>query len=334
MRVGNVIVLAILDESRVMSSARTYLDFERPIAALDSKIADLLARPEGAEESEINVLREKSAKDLKALYKSIGPWQKTQVARHAQRPHFLDYINGLVSNYTALAGDRKFGDDDALLGGLGKIRGRSVMVMGHEKGTDTQTRLKHNFGMAQPEGYRKAVRLMQMAERFDIPVVSFVDTAGAFPGRGAEERGQAEAIARSIDVGLGLKVPFISVITGEGGSGGAVAIATADSVMMLEHSIYSVISPEGCASILWRDAAKAEDAAKAMKITAQDLKKLGVIDKIITEPVGGAHRAPDVTVKSVGAAIVKEIDLHAKKDAAALIKQRREKFLNIGRSLL
>jgi len=188
-------------------------------------------------------------------------------------------VSGLISHYTPLAGDRKFGDDHALLGGLGKIRGRSVMVMGHEKGTDTETRLKHNFGMAQPEGYRKAVRLMQMAERFNIPVLSFVDTAGAFPGRGAEERGQAEAIARSIDVGLGLKVPFISVITGEGGSGGAVAIATADTVMMLEHSIYSVISPEGCASILWRDAAKAEDAAKAMKITAQDLKKLGVIDK-------------------------------------------------------
>ena len=317
-----------------MTTARTYLDFERPIAALDNKIEEMLARPEGADAGEVAALREKSDEELKSLYNSIGPWQKTQVARHAQRPHFLDYVSGLVSNYTPLAGDRKFGDDHALLGGLGKIRGRSVMVMGHEKGTDTQTRLKHNFGMAQPEGYRKAVRLMEMAERFDIPVVTFVDTAGAFPGRGAEERGQAEAIARSIDVGLGLKVPFISVITGEGGSGGAVAIATADTVMMLEHSIYSVISPEGCASILWRDAAKAEDAAKAMKITAQDLKKLGVIDKIISEPVGGAHRAPEVAVKTVGAAIVKEIDLHAKKDAATLIKGRREKFLNIGRSLL
>jgi len=273
-------------------------------------LEELLSKPEGAPDSEIQALREKSEAQLKTLYKSLGPWQKTKVARHAQRPHFGDFISGLVSNYTALAGDRKFGDDHALLGGLG------------------------NFGMAQPEGYRKAVRLMQMAERFNIPVVSFVDTAGAFPGRGAEERGQAEAIARSIDVGLGLKVPFISVITGEGGSGGAVAIATADTVMMLEHSIYSVISPEGCASILWRDAAKAEDAAKAMKITAQDLKKLGVIDKIISEPAGGAHRAPDVAVKTVGAAIVKEIDIHAKKDAATLIKQRREKFLNIGRSLL
>ena len=317
-----------------MTTARTYLDFERPIAALDKKIEEMLARPEGADAGEVSALREKSEGELKALYKSIGPWQKTQVARHAQRPHFLDYVDGLVSNYTPLAGDRKYGDDHALLGGLGKIRGRSIMVMGHEKGTDTQTRLKHNFGMAQPEGYRKAVRLMQMAERFDIPVVTFVDTAGAFPGRGAEERGQAEAIARSIDVGLGLKVPFISVITGEGGSGGAVAIATADTVMMLEHSIYSVISPEGCASILWRDAAKAEDAAKAMKITAQDLKKLGVIDKIISEPVGGAHRAPDAAIKTVGAAIIKEIDSHAKNDAATLIKRRRDKFLNIGRSLL
>lgn len=314
--------------------ARTYLDFERPIAALDKKIEELLLKPEGANAAEITALREKSTTDLIALYKSLGPWQKTHVARHAQRPHFGDYVKGLVSNYTPLAGDRKFGDDHALLGGLGKIRGRSVMVMGHEKGTDTETRIKHNFGMAQPEGYRKAVRLMEMAERFGIPVVSFVDTAGAFPGRGAEERGQAEAIARSIDVGLGLKVPFISVITGEGGSGGAVAIATADTVMMLEHSIYSVISPEGCASILWRDAAKASDAAKAMKITAEDLKKLGVIDKIINEPVGGAHRAPDVAIKTVGAAIVKEIDLHAKKDAATLVKLRREKFLNIGRALL
>ncbi len=316
------------------NAARTYLDFERPIAALDSKIEELLNQPEGAQASEVQALREKSEAQLKALYKSLGPWQKTKVARHAQRPHFGDFVSGLVSHYTPLAGDRKFGDDHALLGGLGKIRGRSVMVMGHEKGTDTETRIKHNFGMAQPEGYRKAVRLMQMAERFDIPVVSFVDTAGAFPGRGAEERGQAEAIARSIDVGLGLKVPFISVITGEGGSGGAVAIATADTVMMLEHSIYSVISPEGCASILWRDAAKAEDAAKAMKITAQDLKKLGVIDKIISEPAGGAHRAPEVAIKTVGAAIVKELESLGKKDAATLIKLRREKFLNIGRSLL
>lgn len=314
--------------------ARTYLDFERPIAALDSKIEDMINAPTGASDADIEALREKSADELKALYKGLGPWQKTQVARHAQRPHFSEYVCGLVSNYTPLAGDRKFGDDQALLGGLGKIRGRSVVVMGHEKGKDTESRLKHNFGMANPEGYRKSVRLMQLAERFNIPVVSFVDTAGAFPGRGAEERGQAEAIARSIDVGLSLKVPFVSVITGEGGSGGAVAIATADSVMMLEHSIYSVISPEGCASILWRDGTRAEDAAKAMKITAQDLKKLGVIDKIIPEPVGGAHRAPKQAVKKVGAEIIKEIDIHLQHDAATLVKRRRDKFLNIGRSLL
>ena len=279
-------------------------------------------------------MRDKSRDELKKLYKKIGPWEKTQVARHPGRPHFSEYVEGLISDYTPLSGDRKFGDDHALLGGLGKIRGQSVMVMGHEKGTDTETRLKHNFGMAQPEGYRKAVRLMDMAERFNLPVISFVDTAGAFPGRGAEERGQAEAIARSIDRGLSLKVPFISVITGEGGSGGAVAIATADHVMMLEHSIYSVISPEGCASILWRDGARAKDAARAMKITAQDLKKLGVIDKIIKEPVGGAHRAQAETVKIVGASVIKALEDLSKLDGAALIKRRRDKFLNIGRSLM
>ena len=312
---------------------RTYLDFERSVAQLDSKIETLIAS-EGAAAEGVTALREKSKDELKKIYKKIGPWEKTQVARHPARPHFSEYVTGLISDYTPLSGDRKFGDDHALLGGLGKIRGRSVIVMGHEKGTDTQTRLKHNFGMAQPEGYRKAVRLMEMAERFELPVISFVDTAGAFPGRGAEERGQAEAIARSIDKGLSLKVPFVSVITGEGGSGGAVAIATADHVMMLEHSIYSVISPEGCASILWRDGARAKDAANAMKITAQDLKKLGVIDKIIKEPVGGAHRAQAETIKIVGAAIVKSLDTLSKLGSIELIKQRREKFLDIGRSLL
>ena len=317
-----------------MSTARTYLDFERPVAALDNQLNELLASPEGVSDSDVKELRQKSEAEMKAVYTKIGPWEKTQVARHPARPHFSEYCKGLVSHYTPLSGDRKFGDDDALLGGLGKIRGQSVVVMGHEKGVDTKSRLHHNFGMANPEGYRKAVRLMQMAERFNIPVVSFVDTAGAFPGRGAEERGQAEAIARSIDAGLALRVPFVSVITGEGGSGGAVAIATADSVMMLEHSIYSVISPEGCASILWRDGARAKDAAKAMKITAQDLKRLGVIDKIIKEPTGGAHRQPDKTVKQVGAAIIKEIQMLSELDATALIKRRREKFLNIGRSLM
>ncbi len=313
--------------------ARTYLDFERPVAELDNKIEELLASGGKAAEG-VPELRAKSKVELKALYAKLGPWDKTQVARHPARPHFSEYVAGLISDYTPLSGDRKFGDDHALLGGLGKIRGRSVVVMGHEKGKDTETRLKHNFGMAKPEGYRKAVRLMELAARFNIPLISFVDTAGAYPGRGAEERGQAEAIARSIDKGLSIGVPFVSVISGEGGSGGAVAIATADHVMMLEHSIYSVISPEGCASILWRDGARAKDAAKAMKITAQDLKRLGVIDKIIKEPLGGAHRAQAETVKVVGAAIVKSLDELSKLGATALIKKRRDKFLNIGRSLI
>ena len=309
--------------------ARTYLDFERPIAELDSQIQAALA-----DGKDISDLESKAKSELESLYGKIGPWEKTHVARHPARPHYSAYIKALISDYTPVAGDRKFGDDHALLGGLGKLRGRSVVVMGHEKGTDTDTRLKHNFGMANPEGYRKAVRLMDMAERFNLPVISFVDTAGAFPGRGAEERGQAEAIARSIDRGLSLKVPFVSVITGEGGSGGAVAIATADKVMMLEHSIYSVISPEGCASILWRTRDRAKDAAKAMKITAQDLKRLGVIDLIIKEPIGGAHRLPEIAMKTVGAEIVTQIDALDALSPEALIKARREKFLRIGRSLI
>ncbi|MEM9600715.1 MAG: acetyl-CoA carboxylase carboxyltransferase subunit alpha, partial [Pseudomonadota bacterium] len=275
----------------------------------------------------------RAADELKKLYAKLGPWEKTQVARHPGRPHYSDYVEGLMTDYVPLAGDRQFGDDDALLGGTAKIRGRSVVVMGHEKGKDLDTRLKHNFGMARPEGYRKAVRLMELAERFNLPVISFVDTAGAYPGRGAEERGQAEAIARSIDKGLSLQVPFVSIITGEGGSGGAVAIATADSVLMLEHSIYSVISPEGCASILWRDGARAEDAAKAMKITAQDLKKLGVIDGIIKEPVGGAHRIPAEAIKRVGAKIMSELDSLTALGQSRRVERRREKFLKIGRSL-
>ena len=312
--------------------ARTYLDFERSIAELDSKIDDLMSAG-GDEASGLAELREQAKAELSNIYKGLGPWEKTRIARHEARPHYSAYVESLVSDYTPLSGDRKFGDDNALLGGLGKIRGRSVVIMGHEKGTDTDSRLHHNFGMANPEGYRKAVRLMDLAERFSIPVVSFVDTAGAYPGRGAEERGQAEAIARSIDRGLSLRVPFVSIITGEGGSGGAVAIATADRVMMLEHSIYSVISPEGCASILWRDGAKAQDAAKAMKITAQDLKRLGVIDTIIKEPIGGAHRTPEAAIKTVGSAIVKAVDEFSDLSADELIKRRREKFLNIGRTL-
>lgn len=312
---------------------RTYLDFERSIAALDTKIDALIAQA-GEAGMGVAELQAKSQSELKALYSKIGPWEKTQVARHPARPHFSEYVAGLVTEYTALAGDRKFGDDNALLGGLGKIGGRSVVVMGHEKGKDTESRLKHNFGMANPEGYRKAVRLMELAERFSLPVVSFIDTAGAYPGRGAEERGQAEAIARSIDKGLSLRVPFVSVIAGEGGSGGAVAIATADHVMMLEHSIYSVISPEGCASILWRDGTRAKDAAKAMKITAKDLKKFGIIDKIIKEPVGGAHRDQNTVIKTVGAAIVKSLKELGMLSAEELVKARRAKFLDIGRSLL
>ncbi|NNE57397.1 MAG: acetyl-CoA carboxylase carboxyltransferase subunit alpha [Hellea sp.] len=312
----------------------TYLDFERTIAEINKKIGELKAADNKANADEIKDLTAQSKKELKSVYSKIGAWEKTQVARHPLRPHFSEYIAGLITEFTPLAGDRKFGDDLALMGGVGKIRGQSVVLIGHEKGKDTESRLKHNFGMAQPEGYRKAVRLMDMAERFNLPLISFVDTAGAFPGRGAEERGQAEAIARSIDRGLSLKVPFITVITGEGGSGGAVAIATADKVMMLEHSIYSVISPEGCASILWRDGAKAKDAANAMKITAQDLKKLGVIDEIIKEPVGGAHRAPEDMVKMMGARLVKELEKLAAIDGEKLVKRRKEKFLNIGRSLL
>lgn len=316
-----------------MKTTRTYLEFERPIADLDSQIDELM-KVDGENSQQIAQLQKKTHEQLANIYKKLGAWEKTHVSRHPARPHFSEYCKGLVSDFTPLAGDRKFGDDDALLGGLGKIRGQSVVIMGHEKGKDTNTRLKHNFGMAQPEGYRKAVRLMELAERFSLPVISFVDTAGAFPGRGAEERGQAEAIARSIDKGLSIKVPFVTIISGEGGSGGAVAIATADHIMMLEHSVYSVISPEGCASILWRDRAKAKDAAKAMKITAQDLKDLKIIDQIIAEPVGGAHRGPDEMIKSVGAEIIKALSVLNKFDPETLIKQRHEKFLNIGRSLL
>ncbi|WP_298915066.1 acetyl-CoA carboxylase carboxyltransferase subunit alpha [uncultured Algimonas sp.] len=309
--------------------SRTYLDFERSVAELD-KQADALAESDPTAAKEIGG---RAAKELKKLYAKLGPWEKAHVARHPGRPHFSDYVAQLVTDFTPLAGDRQFGDDHALLGGPGKLGGRSVIVMGHEKGKDLDTRLKHNFGMARPEGYRKAVRLMDLAERFRLPVVSFVDTAGAYPGRGAEERGQAEAIARSIDRGLSLSVPFVSVITGEGGSGGAVAIATADHVLMLEHSVYSVISPEGCASILWRDGARAEDAAKAMKITAQDLKRLGVIDGIVKEPVGGAHRAPEEAVKRVGKMILSRLEELSALDPQALRERRRGKFLDIGRTL-
>ena len=326
--------------SASQNTARTYLDFERPLAELDGKIDDLRSLNGPAKDGggvdvseEVARLEEKASKQIKTIYAKLGAWEKTQVARHPSRPHFGDYINGMITDFTPLSGDRKFGDDQAMIGGLGRLRGRPIVIMGQEKGHDTETRLQHNFGMAGPEGYRKVVRLMELAERFDLPVISLVDTAGAYPGRGAEERGQAEAIARSIDKGLSLKVPFVTVITGEGGSGGAVAIAAADSVNMLEHSIYSVISPEGCASILWRDAAKAETAAGAMKITAQDLIKLGIIDKIIKEPVGGAHRDREKAIKSVGTAIVSALKDLQPMDSKARIERRREKFLAIGRDL-
>jgi acetyl-CoA carboxylase carboxyl transferase subunit alpha len=321
-------------------STRTYLDFERPIAELDSKIEELeavLARngedaPDVAEE--IAKLRQKSSDQLKALYGKLDAWRKTMVARHPERPHLKDYISGLVTDFEELAGDRRFGEDCAIVGGTGRLRGRPVVVIGHEKGHDTQTRLKHNFGMARPEGYRKAIRLMDLAERFNLPVVTLVDTAGAYPGLGAEERGQAEAIARSTERCLTLGTPLVSVITGEGGSGGAVALASANTVMMLEHSIYSVISPEGCASILWRDGARAKDAAMAMKITAQDLIELKIIDSIIPEPVGGAHRDRAASIERVGDAIVSALSSLEGLDAAELKKRRRDRFLSIGRSLL
>ncbi len=314
-----------------------YLDFEAALAELEGKIAELkaIAGPEAAVSitEEIKALEKKAAKILADLYQNLTPWQKAQVARHPDRPHTVDYIKELITDYTPMAGDRKFAEDNAIIGGLGRFRGEAVAVIGQEKGNDTQSRLKHNFGMARPEGYRKAVRLMETADRFGLPVITLIDTAGAYPGIDAEERGQAEAIARSTDCCLGLGVPLISVIIGEGGSGGAIAIATANAVLMLEHSIYSVISPEGAASILWRDAARAKDAASAMRITAQDLKKLGIIDDIIAEPLGGAHRGREQVLQSADEAIARSLRAFAAMPADALRMQRRDKFLAIGRDL-
>jgi acetyl-CoA carboxylase carboxyl transferase subunit alpha len=316
---------------------RTYLDFEKPIAELESKIEELSALGEGDApvpiKEELAKLREKSQTALEETYKNLDPWQKTQVARHPQRPHTCDYVRELIVDFTPLGGDRYFAEDLAIMGGLGQFNGRTVMILGHEKGADTQGRLRHNFGMAKPEGYRKAVRLMQMADRFGIPVVSLVDTAGAYPGIEAEERGQAEAIARSTDCCLSLSVPMIAVIIGEGGSGGAIAIASANRVLMMEHSIYSVISPEGAASILWRDSAKARDAATNMKITAQDLLNLGVIDGVIPEPVGGAHRDPGAAMQKVADALDAALAEFDNKEGAEVRKQRQDKFLAIGRTL-
>ena len=316
---------------------RSYLDFEKPVAELEAKVEELRAMGEAgnavAISEEINRLELKASLALQELYSELTPWQKTQVARHPQRPHCLDYIAGLVSNFIALAGDRKFGDDPAIVGGFGRFRGESVCIIGHEKGSDTESRLKHNFGMARPEGYRKAVRLMDMADRFGIPVISLVDTAGAYPGIGAEERGQAEAIARSTETCLSLGVPNVAVILGEGGSGGAIAIAAANRVLMLEHAIYSVISPEGAASILWRDTAKAQEAATNMKITAQDMVRFGVIDSVVPEPTGGAHRDPQAAIAATGEAIATALTELQGLDRETVRKLRREKFLTMGRSI-
>src|SRR5580698_2322616 len=294
---------------------RSYLDFEKPVAELEAKIEELRAMQSSGDaiaiNEEIGRIEVKAAQALKDLYGELTPWQKTQVARHPQRPHYVDYISGLITDFVPLAGDRKHGEDEAIVGGFGRFRGESVCVIGQEKGSDTDGRLKHNFGMALPEGYRKAARLMGMADHFDIPVIALIDTPGAYPGIGAEERGQAEAIARSTDACLAMGVANVATIIGEGGSGGAIALATANHVIMLEHSVYSVISPEGAASILWRDATKAQDAASNMKITAQDLLRLGVVDTVVPEPTGGAHRDPPATIAAAGAAIAEALtELH------------------------
>jgi acetyl-CoA carboxylase carboxyl transferase subunit alpha len=311
----------------------TYLDFEKPIAELETRVAELRETASSSDidiDAEVERLEAKANKMLRDTYAKLTPWQKAQVARHPERPHFKDYVAGLTEDFVPLAGDRAFADDPAIVGGLARIDGRRVMLIGHEKGDDTASRLRHNFGMAKPEGYRKAIRLMRLADRFGIPVVSLVDTPGAFPGVQAEERGQAEAIARSTEECLSLRVPMIAVVVGEGGSGGAVAIASANRVLMFEHAIYSVISPEGCASILWRTADKAPEAAEAMKITAQDQQALGVVDRIVPEPLGGAQRDPDAAIGSLKGAIVEELDGSSQLGPSELRAQRRAKFLAIG----
>jgi acetyl-CoA carboxylase carboxyl transferase subunit alpha len=310
------------------------LDFEKQVAALEEQIAELRDMSEdGALDinSDVARLEAKSAKMLADIYAKLTPWQKTQVARHPERPHFKHFVAGLFDDFLPLAGDRNFADDQAIMGGFARFRGQRIMVIGHEKGDDTASRIRHNFGMGKPEGYRKAIRLMDIADRFGLPVVTLVDTSGAFPGVQAEERGQAEAIARSTERCLALGVPMVAAIVGEGGSGGAIALAAANRVLMFEHAVYSVISPEGCASILWRTAEKAADAATAMKMTASDLLGLKVIDRIVPEPVGGAHRAPEVAIAALGDAIAAELKALAKLDRAALIKDREDKFLAMGR---
>jgi acetyl-CoA carboxylase carboxyl transferase subunit alpha len=312
---------------------QTYLEFEKPIAELETRVAELRETATASDidiEAEVAKLEAKSLKLLKETYSRLTPWQKTQVARHPDRPHFKDFVGAIAEDFMPLAGDRAFADDPAIIGGLAKIDGRRVMLIGHEKGDDTASRLKHNFGMAKPEGYRKAIRLMQLADRFGLPVITLVDTPGAFPGVQAEERGQAEAIARSTEQCLELNVPLIAAVVGEGGSGGAVALAAANRVLMFEHAVYSVISPEGCASILWRTADKASDAAEAMKITASDLKALGVVDRVIEEPLGGAHRHPEAAMGDLKQALVEELDGCGALGPKELLAQRRAKFLAIG----
>ena len=315
---------------------QTYLEFEKPLAELNKQIAALRATAEGDDVvdvgPELDKLESKAAGQLRDLYRTLTPWQKTQVARHPDRPHFKQIVAAMVDDFMPLAGDRGFADDQAILGGLGRIDGQRVMVIGHEKGHDTATRIRHNFGMGKPEGYRKAIRLMQLADRFGIPVLTLVDTSGAFPGIEAEERGQAEAIARSTEQCLALGVPMIAAVVGEGGSGGAIALAAADRVLMLEHAVYAVISPEGCASILWRTADKASDAATAMRVTAQDLLALKVIDEIIPEPVGGAHRDPGAAVAMLRAVIVRNLNDLGSMPADQRRLAREEKFLAIGRA--
>jgi len=315
---------------------RVYLDFEKPLAELENSIRELERTAEGGTVNvaeEIGRLRAKADAMLRATYGKLDPWQKTQVARHQDRPHFHDYVGALLEDFVPLAGDRLFADDKAILGGVGRFQGRSVVVVGHAKGRGTDGRLKHNFGMARPEGYRKAIRLMRLADRFRLPVLTLIDTPGAYPGIDAEARGQAEAIARAIDCCLDIRVPLVAVVVGEGGSGGAVAIGAADRVLMLEHAIYSVASPEACASILWHASDKARDAAEALKVTAADLLRLGVIDEIVPEPLGGAHRAPEDTIARVGEALDRCLVGLVGQDADALREGRRRKFIDMGRSL-
>lgn len=311
-----------------------YLEFEKPLAEIEGKAEELRAMARKSEgmnvDKEAAALDRKAADLLKDLYKTLDPWRKCQVARHPDRPHCIDYINTLFTEYTPLAGDRNFADDHAVMGGLARLNDQPVMVIGHEKGNDTKSRIERNFGMARPEGYRKAIRLMEMADRFALPVITLIDTPGAYPGKGAEERGQAEAIARSTQKCLEIGVPLVSVVIGEGGSGGAVAFATANRILMLEHSIYSVISPEGCASILWKDAEKMREAATALRLTAQDLLKLGVIDEIIKEPLGGAQRGRTETISAVGEAIEAALKEFRRMKPADIIRERREKFLDMG----